>query len=291
MKYKTLAFTAVVATMAVTGAFGQQTATTHKATAHQVHRGKTAEQQELDAILDELKQIRQLLADQNKYITQRTPAPVPQPAQAPAVENVSLKVEPGWEVMGRDDAPVTIVEFADFQCPFCQKFHKDSFAQLKKEFIDTGKVRFVSRDMPLDFHPFAQSAAEAARCAGEQGKFWEMRDTLISHAPDLQADKILSYASDLKLDTAAFKTCVDANKYKDVFAKDSAEAAKLGISGTPSFVIAKTTKDELHGLKVVGALPYTAFEAYINDALKPAAGTVAKAPPAKGAVAAAAGGQ
>jgi len=236
---------------------------------------KTAEQQELDAILDELKAIRQLLADQNKYINARGTAAAP---QQPVEEKVKLKVTPGWYSIGRDDAPVTIVEFSDYQCPFCQKFHKEAFAQIKKDYIDTGKVRFVSRDLPLEFHPFSHPAATAARCAGEQGKFWEMRDVLINHASDLKDESILGYAGALNLNVATMTSCMKADKFKDALAADSAEAAKLSISGTPSFVIARSNTEELDGNRVVGALPYATFQGMLDEMLKPPA-----APPAKAA--------
>src|SRR5215471_6315867 len=116
-----------------------------------------------DAILNELKAIHQLLLTQ-----QNVAAAKAAPAAAPASDNVQMKMASGWYSIGRDDAPVTMVEFADYQCPFCRKFHAETFAELKKNYIDTGKVRYVSRDLPLDFHPNAPGAAVAARCAGEQ---------------------------------------------------------------------------------------------------------------------------
>ncbi len=106
-----------------------------------------------------------------------------------AVIEAVLKKKPGQAIsvsedddpmLGDPGAPVTIIEFSDFQCPFCQKFHSETFPQIKKTYIDTGKVRFVYRDFPLSFHPGAQPAAEAAECAHAQGKFWEMHEALFS---------------------------------------------------------------------------------------------------------------
>jgi protein-disulfide isomerase len=110
-----------------------------------------------DAILNELKEIHQLLKNQQ---TAATPAAVQ--AAAPS-DKVKMSVGQGWYAMGREDAPVTVVEFTDYQRPFCRKFERDSFADLKKNYIDTGKVRFVARDLPLDFHPNAAPAAQAVR--------------------------------------------------------------------------------------------------------------------------------
>jgi protein-disulfide isomerase len=163
--------------------------------------------------------------------------------------------------IGRDDAPVTMVEFTDYQCPFCRKYHTETFAELKKNYIDTGKVRFISRDLPLDFHPNAQRAAEAARCAGDQKKFWELRDRMIANSADLSQDAILKMAQSDSLEMTSFRACLDGNKHKAEIQKDAADASALGISGTPSFVIGKTSKDTLDGDRVVGAVPASVFEA------------------------------
>src|SRR5690348_16641353 len=118
--------------------------------------------QQADEILDELRQIRQLLEKQ-----QNANAQPEQPTRAKVATA-------GAFAIGSQNEPVTMVEFTDFQCPFCYRFHVNTFNELKKNFIDTGKVRFVSRDLPLDFHPNAMQAAQAGRCAGEQGQFWPM---------------------------------------------------------------------------------------------------------------------
>ncbi|HWW15354.1 MAG TPA: thioredoxin domain-containing protein [Candidatus Dormibacteraeota bacterium] len=217
-----------------------------------------------DAILNELKAIHQLLL--NPPAT-RTAAAAPTPA-APPSDKVKMSVGTGWYAMGRDDAPVTMVEFTDYQCPFCRRFEADSFAQLKKEYIDTGKVRFVSRDLPLDFHPNAPAAAMAARCAGDQHKFWEMRDAMmLDTATDLGPASILKYGQKTNLDMTAFNTCLSDKKYTEAIKKDTADAGTLGISGTPSFVIGKTDKNEIAGVRIVGAVPYAVFDSTIKDLL------------------------
>jgi protein-disulfide isomerase len=212
-----------------------------------------------DAILNELKAIHQLLQAQPNARAAAAPAPTS--------EKVQMKMASGWHWMGREDAPVTIVEFTDYQCPFCRKYHTETFAQLKKNYIDTGKVRFVSRDLPLDFHPYAQKAAEAAWCAGEQNKYWELRDTMITNSADLSQDAIIKYAQSNALDIASFRACAEADKYKAEIQKDSADAATLGISATPSFVIGKTAKDAMDGDRVVGAVPASVFESEIQKFL------------------------
>ena len=213
-----------------------------------------------DAILNELKAIHQLLQAQPNNRAAAAPANT----AAPVSEKVQLKMASGWHWMGRDDAPVTVVEFTDYQCPFCRKYHTDTFAQLKKNYIDTGKVRFVSRDLPLDFHPNAQRAAEAAWCAGEQNKYWELRDTMIVNSSDLSQEAILRYAQTNALDIPSFKACVDAEKYKTQIQKGIADAGTVGISATPSFVVGKTSSDALDGDRVVGAVPESVFETEIQ---------------------------
>jgi len=215
-----------------------------------------------DAILNELKSIHQLLLN-----PPATRAAATAPA-APPNEKVKMSVGTGWYSMGRDDAPVTMVEFADYQCSFCRRFEADSFAQLKKEYIDTGKVRFVSRDLPLDFHPNAPGAAVAARCAGEQHKFWEMRDAMmLDTATDLGSESILKYGQKTNLDMTAFSACLKDKKYTDAIKKDATDAGTLGISGTPSFVIGKTAKDEIAGVRIVGAVPFAVFDSTIKEIL------------------------
>jgi protein-disulfide isomerase len=216
-----------------------------------------------DAILNELRSIHQLLL--NPPAT-RTAAAAP---AAPATtEKVKMSVGTGWYSMGRDDAPVTMVEFTDYQCPFCRKFETDSFAKLKTEYIDTGKVRFISRDLPLDFHPNAPGAAVAARCAGEQHKFWEMRDAMmLDKETDLGADALVKYGQKTNLDMPAFSACLKDKKFTEAIKKDTADAGALGISGTPSFVIGKTDKTEIAGVRIVGAVPFAVFDTAIRDAL------------------------
>jgi protein-disulfide isomerase len=215
-----------------------------------------------DAILNELKAIHQLLL--NPPATRVAAAPAP---SAPS-DRVKMSVGTGWYSMGREDAPVTMVEFTDYQCPFCRRFETESFAKLKTEYIDTGKVRFVSRDLPLEFHPNAPGAAGAARCAGEQHKFWEMRDAMmLDTATDLGPESILKYGQKTNLDMTAFSACLKDKKFTSAIQKDTADAGALGISGTPSFVIGKTAKDEIAGVRIVGAVPYAVFDSAIKDLL------------------------
>ena len=220
------------------------------------------------AILVELRAIRQLLAFQDQRLaalslgTDRVPAP-------PASEKVSLSLASAEQrySLGAEDAPVTLVEFGDFQCPFCKKFHATAFADLKKDYIDTGKVRFISRDLPLEFHPFAMKAAEAARCAGDQSKYWELRDALYTSQEALNDGVITKAVERLPLEVKAFQSCLVSHKYKADAQKDANEAATLQINGTPTFVLAKSAKDKLDGIRIVGAQSFAAFQSAIDALL------------------------
>ncbi len=228
-------------------------------------RSNAITKDQADAIVSELKQIRQLLEKQQVQLA-RAMAP---PAAAPAPpEKVQMNVGNGWYAMGRADAPVTLVEFGDFQCPFCKKFHTQAFAELKKNYIDTGMVRFVSRDLPLEFHPFAMKAAEAARCAGDQGKYWELRDALYAKEAPPSDDVIAKAVESLSLDAEGLQSCLDSHKYKAEVQKDASDAAALQISGTPTFVLAKSATDKLNGVRIIGAQPFAAFQAAIDGLLK-----------------------
>jgi len=216
------------------------------------------EQQE--EILKELRQIRQLL---ERLAGQ-------QPSQRPAQvvdERVKLPAVTGFS-LGKPDAPVTIVEYTDLQCPFCKRFNDMTFADLKKNYIDTGKVRFVTKDFPLDFHPFAMKAAAASRCGGEQGKFWEVRKVLVTNADKLGDDMIAGTARDLKLDMKKFQACVGRPDVQAGIQKDLQEGSAAGVNGTPTFVIGATSAAEMDGVRLVGAQPLAAFEAKIKQLLE-----------------------
>jgi protein-disulfide isomerase len=211
-----------------------------------------------DEILKELRQIRQLLEKQQA----RAP-------QAPEDQIIRAKLNlEGFAMLGSKEAPLTIVEFTDYQCPFCQRFHTTSFGDLKKNYIDTGKVRFYSRDLPLDFHPNAMRAAQAARCANEQGQFWKLHDLMGANPDKLDLGSLLAFAADLKLNVDTFRACVESEKYKNAVQTDVMDAMKIGANGTPTFVIGKSTPDGVDGDLVVGAQPYLVFDQKLKELAK-----------------------
>ncbi len=173
--------------------------------------------------------------------------------EAPTVD-VSIDDDP---MKGSKDAKVTIIEFTDYQCPFCGKARP-----IVKELIsDYGdKIHYVLRDFPLEFHPFAKKAAEAADCAGDQGKYWEYSDILWANQGALQVPDLKKYAGSLNLDQKKFDECLDQDKFSAEVEKDQADGMKAGVNGTPSFFI--------NGQAVTGALPIEKFKEIIDSELK-----------------------
>lgn len=213
-------------------------------------------QQQNEEMIKELRAIRQLL----ERLTQPQPSAPPQP-QRGRVSNTK-----GY-MLGKPDAPLTMVEFTDLQCPYCRQFALTAFDEIKKNWIDTGKLRYISRDFPLDFHAQAMNAARAARCAGEQGKFWELRMTLMRNANLLTPDYITKSAADLKLDMKAYTACAASSKYDAEIQAEMAEGTQIGITGTPTFILGPTTASGVEGPILVGALPYASFDAKLKDLL------------------------
>jgi protein-disulfide isomerase len=170
---------------------------------------------------------------------------------------------------GTPKAPVTIVEFSDFQCPYCVRA-RPAVKRVRDEYGD--RVRFVFRHFPLDFHAQAQKAGEAAACAGEQGKFWEMHDLLWENTSKLQVADLKAHAAALGLDGAAFGACLDSGRHASLVESDLAAGQGYGVSGTPAFFV--------NGRPLVGAQPFEAFAQVIDDELS-RAGAAGRAAAAK----------
>lgn len=205
--------------------------------------------------------------------------------QAPTVDD-QLPSEPSGPVkvsvdddpiLGDKNAPITLVEFSDYECPFCKRHFESAYQDLKKNYIDKGLVKLVFRDLPLSFHdPMATTEAIAANCAREQGgdsAYFKMHDIMFenttSNGNGLTKDYLYKFSTDLGLNAGNFKSCLDSEKYKDEVAKDLADATTVGASGTPSFFIGKSTSDGIiDGMIIVGAQPYSAFQLAIDQLLK-----------------------
>ena len=160
-------------------------------------------------------------------------------------------------VLGKNNAPLTIIEFSDFQCPYCKRFRDQTFDLIKENYIDTGKVKLVYRDFPLSsIHPMAQKAAEASECADEQGKFWEYHDKIFAGQSSLSIDNLKQWANDLGLDTAKFNSCLDSGKYESEVKNDLSDGSAAGGRGTPYFLVGNTA--------LSGAYPFDSFKQAID---------------------------
>ncbi len=159
---------------------------------------------------------------------------------------------------GPTDAAVTIIEFSDYECPYCQRFHQQVVSQIWEEY--EGQIRYVFKDFPLtNVHPNSLPAASAALCANEQDAFWEYHEMLFSMKEGLSDEAYLTYAEDLGLDLDAFSQCVEENRYEEDVLSDLQMAAELGVNSTPTFLI--------NGLPVIGAQPFEVFSQVIDQEL------------------------
>jgi len=229
--------------------------------------GQTPEAEALPRIEAGLRQQR-IATRRTEYVaTLRKAASVKVMLEPPRVKLESV----AGPAKGPESAPITIVEYADFQCPYCTRA-LDSLKQVEQKYA--GKVRIVFRDFPLaQIHPFAAKAAEAGACANDQGKFWPMHDKLFANQTKLALTDLKQHATDLGLDAEAFGTCLDSGKHTAEIKKSVEEGQRYGLSGTPSFFI--------NGRLIVGAQPYEGFAQVIDEELERMA-SVSAAEPAVG---------
>jgi len=223
-----------------------------------------AKDEDFIEIKKELSEIKKEL-DEIKKILSR-PRAEGAPPQQPAEAVVSIDDDP---FMGKKDAPLTLIEFSDFQCPFCARFATETLPLLKKEYIETGKLKLVFRDFPLGFHQFAQKAAEAVNCADDQGKYWEMHDMIFQNQSAMKIEDLKGHARRINLNQDVFTACLDSGKYDKEIKKDLDDGTKAGVTGTPTFFLGVTGKDkQIKGGRIVGAQPFDAFKEQIEALLK-----------------------
>lgn len=232
-------------------------------TPEEIHRVYELNKNQLQKPESEVQeQLRTLLRDQNIAVRRQEFA---KSLQSQAKVNVYLLPPPPFRAgvqgegpsRGSVDAPVTIVEFEDFQCPYCKKA-QEILEQVRVRYKD--KVRIVHRDFPLQpLHPASWKAHEGARCAEEQGKFWEYRDLLYKNSPAAGPEQLSLYASQVSMNLSEFKNCLDSGKFRAVVQKDEAEGDRLGVEGTPAFFI--------NGRRLSGAQAETEFARIIDEEL------------------------
>ena len=204
---------------------------------------------------------------------QITPNPQAAPAQDTSPKEVSIDDDP---ILGDKNAPVTLIEFSDYECPFCKKYFDETYSKIKTDYVDTGKVKIVFRDLPLSFHnPLATKQANAANCARAQGTdetYFAYHDQIFtkttSNGNGMTEDTLYTIATDLGLNADVLRECVTAETYKEEIEKDIADGAKIGATGTPSFFIGKSTENGvISGTPLIGAYPYQNFKELIDKNL------------------------
>lgn len=191
--------------------------------------------------------------------------PSGQVAEAPTAQPQFVRYDiptEGYPSLGPDDAPITIVEFSDYQCPFCSRFHDETYQALLDAY--PGQIRFVYRNLPLSFHQNAQMSAEAALCAGDQNAYWEMHEVLFANQASLNNPEGTTleqavynqYAQELNLDVTTFEGCMTSHKFAQFIEEDMAFSTNLGVQSTPTFFV--------NGLAIVGAQPLSSFQQLID---------------------------
>lgn len=215
------------------------------------------------------------LSGENKYLKgdqeiqvkgveqEMAPEGVP-PTLAPvSMEQMQELIEGAAARKGNEDAPVKIVEFTEYQCPFCNKYYEEAYQQILSDYVETGKVEYALRDLPLPFHNNAQKTSEAARCAGESGKYWEMHGKLFENQEEWSElagkeaeSKFTAYGRELGVEIGV---CLTEGKFAQAVKDDTVLAGELGVSGTPSFLI--------NGQRLVGAQPFESFKTAIENYL------------------------
>ncbi len=228
------------------------------------------------SILSSSGKFQRLTDSGSAVVAQPSGSPTPtaqQPAGQPSGPvKVSVDDDP---VLGSKNAPITLIEFSDYECPFCKKSFTDLLPELKKAYIDTGKVKLVYRDFPLSFHANAQKEAEAAECTRSQSNdatYFKFHDQIFTQTTaggtGLALTQLPVIAKNLGLNVSQFQQCLDSGKFKDEVAKDMADGTAAGISGTPSWIIGTSSKDgQIEGQLIMGAQPFSAFKSIIDEKL------------------------
>ena len=187
---------------------------------------------------------------------------------APSVSgNLKVEIEANDPVLGNPNAEISIVEFSDFQCPFCERVYSGALTDFKNsDYFKNDQVNLIYKQFPLtSIHPYAQKAAEASLCANDQGKFWEYHDMLFANQQTLDETSLKTYASQLGLDSATFDACLDGDEKASEVSKESQQAVKAGGQGAPYFVVINTKNKKTEA--VSGAVPFSELESAIKNLL------------------------
>jgi protein-disulfide isomerase len=226
---------------------------------------------ELDAIRQELRALREGQAAIRKELERLRGAASAAPDARPAEPESALVTVEGAPFRGDEHATLTLVEFSDFQCPFCARHVRETLPQLDRDYIRTGKLKYVVRDFPLEsIHAQALKGHEAARCAGEQGRYWEMHGRLFGSQRALAPGDLAGHGQALGLDAPRFQECLDSGRHAPAIRQDVADGQRVGVTGTPTFFLGYTRPGEptVRGVKMLrGARPYASFKEAIETLL------------------------
>jgi protein-disulfide isomerase len=220
-------------------------------------RSAAVSEEQLLEIHTELRQIRQMLESEPGDEEDST---------VPAVKTTQVSLA-GHPALGSPTAPVAMVEFTDFQCPYCAGFQAATFPQIKKVYVDTNRVRYVTVDFPLVFHKQAFKAAEASHCADAQGQYWPLHDALFKPGANLDPQALVAQATGLGLNTEKFRACLEQDTFAEKVRLGIAKGRAIGVQGTPTFVIGKMEGGRVRGQIVLGAQPFSEFDAAIRAQL------------------------
>lgn len=235
----------------------------------------TTELDELRSEIESLKQGQKAILKELLELKKRIPRQIRRENQPQELSATDIDID-GAAFLGNPDAAVTLVEFTDYQCPFCRRHSVDTKPRIVETYVETGKLRYMIREFPIaSLHPQATKAAEAALCAGDQGKYWEMHTTLFANQKRLQPQDLRTYAGELGLDTTTFNRCFEGNKYAARVRQDQKDGIAAGVRGTPTFFLGVTdpkNPGQFRATRMLsGALPFDSFKRAIDELLADAA--------------------
>lgn len=221
--------------------------------------------EELKALRSEVAQIHVAISDIHRIALRSNQGPTAAPNSNIGATRMALD----WDndvYLGEDTANIAIVEFSDFQCPFCARYHQQTFAAIKKDYIDTGKIKYVLKDYPLGFHSEAVGAAIAANCAAEQDAYWSMRDDLFQNQRQLSPQLYSTLAQKNELDMQKFEACTNSSEQKAKIDESASFGQQLAVNGTPHFFIGNIENGQLVNIRrVAGAQPLSSFARVIDS--------------------------